>query len=70
MKLQCGSGNLVQKCGLGLFATDGAASANSQKRSDSLMLAQTLVYEFDFTIAASAGVRYFFGLVCRLAEDH
>jgi hypothetical protein len=44
--------------------------AASQKRSGSLILAQTLVYEFDFTIAGSAGVRYFFGVVCRLAQDH
>ncbi len=28
------------------------------------------IYEFDFKIAGSAGVRHFVGLVCRLAEDH
>jgi hypothetical protein len=30
----------------------------------------TRVYEFDFAIARSAGVRYFFRLVRRLADDH
>jgi len=52
----------------------GGLSVRSTRENEATGLnslnALMLVYEFDFTIAGSVGIRYFFGVVCWAAEDH